>query len=402
MKKIAIVTYALNTGGVSTFIEDLSEIFKSNGYVTEIYTTEAEGDYFYTLKNKGNFVYNIKFNLLQWIPLGRVIHSVLCGLLIRKGNFNAVFLVHSYAAHHSLPLYRKRSLVFSIIQNSERNVVKLGCRFPDLLDGIICVSRNIYDTVTSIVDKRKCFLIENSIHLPSDEKFSGRKKPLESRVRVIYLGRLDDWQKGVLKIPDILKELQNLNCEIHMTIVGSGNDKKALVKRIHEMGMHNYVDFIDAVPRNKVDDLFAEHHIFLMPSNFEGLPFTLMEAMSWGCVPVASELKGVTDYCVDNAVNGFLISPDDIKGFAHAINKLILSEEIWEAMSIASREKALTTFSIDRMKGKYINLIADSETERVNYAGILSLFRMYSLKEIIPFKIIIFTKRTLRQLKRGR
>jgi hypothetical protein len=54
------------------------------------------------------------------------------------------------------------------------------------------------------------------------------------------------------------------------------------------------------------------------------------------------------------------------------------------------------------MKGKYINLIADSETERVNYAGILSLFRMYSLKEIIPFKIIIFTKRTLRQLKRGR
>lgn len=401
-KRIAIVTYALNTGGVSTFIEDLSEIFENEGFQTDIYTTEKKGDYFYTLKNKGKFLHNIRFDLLKWIPFGRIIHSIFCGFLIRMRSYNAVFLVHSYAAHHSLFLYRNRTLVFSVIQNTERNVVKLGCRFPDLLDGIICVSRNIYDSVVLTIKDGKCFLIENSIHLPSDEKYSCMRKPLDNKAKVLYLGRLDNWQKGVLKIPDILQELLNISCEIDMTIVGSGNDKEELMKRIYEIGLQKSVHFMDAVPRNKVDDLFAEHHVFLMPSNFEGLPFTLMEAMSWGCVPVASELKGVTDYCVDPGINGFLIPPDDIKGFAGAISKIILSREKWSRMSRASREKALSNFSIDKMKGKYINLINRSNKKKIHHIGILSIFRMYSLKEIFPYQVIIFTKRMMRKIKVGK
>ncbi len=87
-------------------------------------------------------------------------------------------------------------------------------------------------------------------------------------------------------------------------------------------------------PLTSVDDGFV------LSSRWEGLPYTIIEAMMAGLPVVATKVGGVPEL-VEDGVTGFLVPPKDPEALAQALQKLIDGPELRKKMGRAGREKAL-------------------------------------------------------------
>ena len=91
--------------------------------------------------------------------------------------------------------------------------------------------------------------------------------------------------------------------------------------------------------------------LFILPSNYEGLPMSLLEAMSFAKPIVASAVGGIPE--VLNKGNGFAVE-NEIDIFVDRINYILSDDDIYETMSKKSREIYLENHTIDKMVENYL------------------------------------------------
>ena len=107
--------------------------------------------------------------------------------------------------------------------------------------------------------------------------------------------------------------------DFNFEIIGSGNLSASIHARFSNC---NNVLLSGWQPHEYVLNKMSMADIFLFPSTLEGLPNVLVEALSMGAVPVASNLEsGVTDI-IENGVNGILVEPGNVDDFSNAILNL--------------------------------------------------------------------------------
>lgn len=178
--------------------------------------------------------------------------------------------------------------------------------------------------------------------------------------RLLSLGRVEDTAKGVLWLPDILRRLARLG--VTLTVAGDGPDLAELRRRCAAPDLDKRVTFLGALPAADVPALCARHDVLVMPSRFEGFGYTLIEAMGGGCVPVASRIRGVTDYIVEEGRTGLLFPVGDLDAAAEQIRELAGNRARFESMSAAARQAALSRFGVGPMGDAYANLIRQIES----------------------------------------
>lgn len=93
--------------------------------------------------------------------------------------------------------------------------------------------------------------------------------------------------------------------------------------------------------------------LFILPSNYEGLPISLLEALSFGVPVVASSVGGITE--VLNGENGFAVE-NEVESFKNKINYILQDEGRLKTMSLSARESYLANFTIDKMSDKYLSV----------------------------------------------
>ena len=80
--------------------------------------------------------------------------------------------------------------------------------------------------------------------------------------------------------------------------------------------------------RTDMEQLFQQASIFVLSSRSEGLPMVLIEAMSQGCAPIATDFKGRTKEIITSEKEGLTCEPEDIEALAEGIQKLMNDEEL--------------------------------------------------------------------------
>jgi glycosyltransferase involved in cell wall biosynthesis len=146
---------------------------------------------------------------------------------------------------------------------------------------------------------------------------------------------------------DLLNALANIprhNWELDL--VGDGplfSDIKRLAKKLN---IHNKINFVGYT--SNVKSFLLDADVFVLISNWEGLPLTILEAMSARLPIVASNVGGVSE-CVTEHKNGFLIESEDISKLTLSLNKLIESPELRRHLGKKSREKYENSFTFERM-----------------------------------------------------
>ena len=171
-------------------------------------------------------------------------------------------------------------------------------------------------------------------------------------LQILYLGRLDREQKRAHLFPQIWKQLKASGIPCHWTIAGDGTEKNALEQALHNSPGQT-VSFTGPIPHAQVPELLRAHDIFLLASDYEGLPLSLLEAMGAGLVPVVSQLPSGIPEVVD-AGNGMLVPVDDVAGYARAIIHLHAHRDELAAKSIAARERVKTDFSVAAMTDRWL------------------------------------------------
>lgn len=227
------------------------------------------------------------------------------------------------------------------------------------MDLVVGVSASIVAKLekTAAFDRAKKRHLPYGVAMP--EQIASRAQPGEP-LRVLYLGRLVHEQKRVLLFPKILAALQQSGVPFQWTLAGDGPDRAVIEKQMRPRLDHQRVQFVGTVPYSDISRVLNAHDVFLLASDYEGLPLSLLEAMGHGLVPVISDLaSGVRE--VVNASNGMLVPVNEVEGYAHAIIHLHEQRGELAAKSVAARERVRTEFSVGAMTDRWLHVFGQAK-----------------------------------------
>ncbi|RFU64880.1 glycosyltransferase family 4 protein [Peribacillus glennii] len=213
--------------------------------------------------------------------------------------------------------------------------------------GVINVSK--YDEELAlkhkVLPKGKMITIHNGVHdiLPSQMAALKDEPPV-----LIMVARFDP-PKTQLALLKILAKLQDIDWKLNL--VGDGKQLEEAMEYSEERGLSDRVCFLGA--RTEIPDLLAQAQVFVLISNWEGLPLSILEAMRCGLPIIASDVGGVKE-AVEDSVNGFLIPKDNEMELADKLSLLLTQPEMRVQMGKKSREVYENNFTFDQMKQKTV------------------------------------------------
>ena len=168
--------------------------------------------------------------------------------------------------------------------------------------------------------------------------------PASARV-VAGVGRLNP-QKNFSLFLDIAAQLAPRFSDLHFLLAGDGPEEKMLREKAAALGIADRVTFSGYVADTRLVYLAAD--VLLMPSRYEGLPMTLLEAMAMGLPVVASQLDGIAEVIGDGR-EGFLVPSDDAALFVESTAALLQDAELSSRIAQNARAKVEASFSVERM-----------------------------------------------------
>lgn len=168
---------------------------------------------------------------------------------------------------------------------------------------------------------------------------------------ILYVGRIDMYQKRVDLLLQIWKKLYQKYSEWTLIIVGGGDD----LEKVQELSKKMDLERIKFEGFKDPKEYYAIASIFCMTSTFEGFPMVLPEAMGNGVVPVVFNSYSSVADIIDDKVNGFLIQPFSLEEFRDKISLLIDNLKGREHMARQAYKKS-EYFSINKIGQQWLNL----------------------------------------------
>lgn len=159
--------------------------------------------------------------------------------------------------------------------------------------------------------------------------------PPENKV-VLFVHRLSR-RKGAHLLPAIVREVAAVRNDVTFVIVGSGPEEESTKSEIRTSQLDERVRFVGAVPQHGVPAYFSIADVFIMPSEEEGFPHVLLEAMASGVPYVASDVGGVREI-TPSVLEEFVTPLSDVGGFAKRVI-VLLEKEPPEVSTIAHAEQ---------------------------------------------------------------
>ncbi|MGN1372253.1 MAG: glycosyltransferase family 4 protein [Candidatus Coprovivens sp.] len=174
------------------------------------------------------------------------------------------------------------------------------------------------------------------------------------KFNILYVGKLIKRKNADLLLKAIKKiDLNKIN---KVTIIGEGPEEKKYKKLCKKLKLENYVEFIPKVKREKILEYMDNSEIFVMPSVGETVGLVYLEAMSRGCLTIATRKEGI-DGIIINEKNGYLVEPNSIESIAKTING-IFSSNVARLKSISDNAlKSSKKFSEENVGIKYYELV---------------------------------------------
>jgi glycosyltransferase involved in cell wall biosynthesis len=162
---------------------------------------------------------------------------------------------------------------------------------------------------------------------------------------VIQVGRLSA-QKAPLSFIDGAKIVLDSQPETQFVMIGDGPSKEELAQRITSLGLEKKIFLAGRI--ENAHELMAAADVVTLTSQWEGTPYSLLEAMA-SCRPVVSTaVNGCVDIVHHNQ-SGFLVEPGNIREWAGKVIELIERPSLAKEMGRQGRKRVERYFSLDEM-----------------------------------------------------
>lgn len=340
------MTRSDTVGGVHTHILDLLKCLRCEHDVHVICGSRSPDSPFLTLLDNLNIKYSCLFRFSNdFNPLNDVhsffnlltilnslspdlvaIHSSKAGLFGRIACFvlgiKSTFTIHGWSFNSGSNLLIKFSYLF------------LEYLLQNLSSVNICVSRNDFRQMCRLgFNKKKFICIPNTAyHVMDQSKFnSSFLERNYTKLRIVCVARFDK-QKDQSLLIRCLSLIDK--CLWELTFVGDGPTLSICQDLCRSLDLEDNIYFSGHC--DDVISFYSSANLFILPSKWEGLPITLLEALSSGLPIIATDVGGVSE-CVMHGSNGFLVTQKSLYSLYYAINRFLLNFSLLQSMSIVSR-----------------------------------------------------------------
>ncbi|AEB10032.1 glycosyltransferase family 4 protein [Desulfobacca acetoxidans] len=347
---IMIGPCAESQGGISSLIQNYisSGIMKKlhiDYYPIHFVNSYSYNNLFYLLAIIKISLNIIRYDILHvhassWWSYRKIFPLLILGKLLGKK-----IIIHLHGG--MFDIYYKEAY------NFEKNLIRYGF---SLANRVIVLSHEWIERIKAFCETAKIRVISNCVIIKNNNKYLQNIKRLVKPRTILFMGDIVA-RKGVYDLVEAIKLLQPIESEISVILCGQGE-----VDRVRNIIKLEGLDTIVSVPgwvsgSNK-ENLFNIAYLFILPSYFEGLPMSILEAMATGTPVISTSVGGIPD-AVGNGIEGILIKPGDILGLAAAIKKMLNNEGLWATMSQAAKHKISKKFSDKRITYQLRNLYAE-------------------------------------------
>jgi glycosyltransferase involved in cell wall biosynthesis len=264
----------------------------------------------------------------DWFELGMVTHLGLPNPLI-------------YMLHGNYDYY------FELFENHRNHI-----------NNTLCVSKNSYQKLL----KKYSETINSYFFRFPVKHFAYKQKSFDNLSVLVIAENLSDPNKGINLIKEINLYLQLLAIPINWHLVGNGFTKKDLLKWWNsDVNIPEYHGYLT---QEKLAEVHLKANLFLLPSQNEGVPVSLIEAMKSGLIPiVANWSDNVKDFVIHGRT-GYVLNDSSASTYANALY------EIWSA-KFKSHQLSLNASSLAGSLFDPYKQVAEFETYLMKIKGII-------------------------------
>lgn len=339
-------------GGMTTVVESFLNNEFENSINIKFIPTHIENkiafQIIFFIKSIVKIIYNLMFGNIKIVHM----HLSERGSFIRKyivfcicNIFHKKVIVHMHGAEFK-EFYQNSN---NIIKNK---VVKLLTR----ADVVLVLGKQWEEYVLDLNNSINVVVLKNSVNTTKETI-----NKYEENINILFLAVLIE-RKGIFDLIEAAKLINNENklgkYNINFIIAGSGEQEQKCKEIVHHYGLEEQFKFVGWVNGEEKKKLLKNSHIFVLPSYNEGLPVAILEAMSYG-IPVISTNVGSIEEAVKHEYTGFIHSPGDISMIKKYIEILINDSEIWNNLSINSKNVIAQEYDSNKYFKKIESLYLD-------------------------------------------
>jgi glycosyltransferase involved in cell wall biosynthesis len=271
-----------------------------------------------------------------------------------------LFMAYDFLGNSVAPALTERVGIVTWVQADDRDYYEQVYRLGRYCNAVVCVSKVIRDRVVELNPAigERAHVIHNSSVRQDD--IARRRGPRANRMRLVYTGRLVQYQKRVLDYIDLARALDHTGVPYEITLIGTFSPRENAQETFEMLAAPQIEDgrikLAGRMTRTDIMQALTRQDFFVLLSDFEGLPLSLVEAMARGCVPVVAESPSGIPEIVTSGENGYIVSGRDYDAWA------ALLAGLWEdrqALSETSRRARLSVrdqFTVERVGAQFDEL----------------------------------------------
>lgn len=364
MKRLMFVAPALSIGGLQFHLVRLVNYLRREGYPVTVAIFSNENDLLSSFEGEVNVVCiaGRSSNPLTWLRLSHEIRKRDPDIVIGWSTFPSLVLciLKSFKSCRTTVITELNYPPLAYGSGLKGRLIRLACR---LLYGVVDKITANSDQTLAYLKKRHGKVCVARILNPVELAGSSSNERVDDRwckagLKVLAVGRLLNRHKGFDVLLDAMPQVVRKFPDARLLIVGEGPDRMALEAQIESLALKEIV-YLPGADTNIVSYLGLAD-VFVVPSNYEGFPNVLIEAMMSGAVVVSTDCQTGPAEIVVNGTNGYLVSvgnPDELASGiieAGSLNNFSRSEVGALARQAASR------FSVQNAGRRYVSDIVES------------------------------------------
>jgi len=310
-------------------------------------------------KNKKNFNKNAKcyslFGLQNKFKIINIIFIKIFASIINNLKNPIIIGSNSQFFYKLIPKLNKNVKIIDVVHWLDGVVGELALKNSARIDKRIIITSAILPIFKKkYIQKeinsnylKKIKIIKNCVSVPVL-----LNKNFNNKLKVLYIGR-NSYEKRPKLSVEVYEKMKNL-IDIDFLFIGRGMGKFFSSSERKNVVIENIYS------KNKLNEIYGNSHIIFLTSIFEGFPLVFMEAMSYGVVPISTDVGGISEH-LKNGENSILIKNKNeqeiVKNIINTIYKFELNRKLLQQISINVYNYAKKNFVCKNFFKKYNSVI---------------------------------------------
>jgi glycosyltransferase involved in cell wall biosynthesis/serine acetyltransferase len=247
-------------------------------------------------------------------------------------------------------------------------------RILGYFDLVICLSDSWRQEIEATFAPRRTVVLPNAVHMPQRASAPrADSAPLE----LLFLGLIGP-RKGVFDLLDAVERAVARGADVRLSIGGNGEVDRLRERLATSPALADRVRYLGWVTAEDRDAAFASAHAYVLPSYAEGMPMSVIEAMSYGLPVITCPVGGIPEL-VEDGTTGALVAPGAVDSLADAICRLASDETLRQSQGAAAADRVRRDFElgahVKRITGLYREVLSPAKMPSDRFGEVPVSFR---------------------------